>query len=221
MGLQANRNPRPAYSRRFSVSHHAVQRLRERHADPKSLIARTDADLANLIDERLRRCKPEDRVELIDNNYNGTPSTICKLDFEDCGFGRLIAVLRQDTCVTLLAEHMLELNIMEKKWVRPQDMAASPFAKLREMTLAPTPAERVADEGARQRRQDREIGELGSELAMAKLALERASRRAADLHAQLKDAEAEQLRLAAKMDEAQKQFDEALARAATTTTKEK
>lgn len=126
MPLKANTNPHPQHRRKFNVSHHALERLRDRHHDPKSLISHPDVDLFNMIDERIRHCT--EKEEIVDHTYGGTPTTIYKLDLEDRGFGRLIAVVRENTCVTLLEERMLDLNLIEKKWTRWSD---SPFAVLK------------------------------------------------------------------------------------------
>jgi hypothetical protein len=112
---QANRAPKPFYGRKFQISSHAIERFRERVDEEH--FARPDHDLMNLLDERIQSASR--KQDVIDHSYKGTLSTIYFVESRK-GQGSL-AVVRDNTCVTLLDEDMLEVNCAKKTWSMPMN----------------------------------------------------------------------------------------------------
>jgi hypothetical protein len=140
---QAHRAPPASYQRRFVISRHAVDRFRERVDE--EFTARSDEDLGNLLDERIRHADGHQTVE--DTHCIGSVTRVFSIQNRD---GRdFYAVVRDDTCVTVLDEDMLRVNFENGSWkTGPMNMAfrnalrgvtiptASPTVERRPVALA-------------------------------------------------------------------------------------
>lgn len=109
MGM-ARKAPDASYQRRFVVSHHAVERFRERVDE--EFTARSNADLGNLLDERVQSAQSHQTVEDLRNLECTT--RVFLIENRD---GRTYyAVVRDETIVTVLDEKMLNLNFENGSW---------------------------------------------------------------------------------------------------------
>jgi hypothetical protein len=119
---KAHKAPPSTYQRQFIITGHALQRFRERVE--KEFAARSDFDLGNLLDERIRTCGKCQTVEDLRNIDAETRV----FEIESRAGDVYYAVVRDDTVVTVLDRRMLEVNFENGSWKRgPMN---TPFAKL-------------------------------------------------------------------------------------------
>ena len=97
------RVPTRHYKRRFTISEHAVERFRERVDE--EFRHRDDNDLANLLDERLSYAEHTYQV-----HDPRAPQAVTTLHSVACRHATYYAVMRHDTAITLLDEHMAHNN---------------------------------------------------------------------------------------------------------------
>lgn len=131
---QAHRPPVATYSRQFVISRHAIERFRER-VDVE-FNARNDDDLGNLLDERIRYA--EERETVTDLHNIDTPTIVARIENRD---GKpLFAVVRENTCITVLDEEMVTRKFEQGTWRRgPMNAAFRPVLRGAVVpTLAPT-----------------------------------------------------------------------------------
>jgi hypothetical protein len=113
------------------ISKHAVERYRERVE--KQHAARSDGDLANLLDDRIR--SSERSQSIIDTRAVDSTTRVFEIEHHD---GEIyFAVVRDQTCVTVLDKAMLDLNFENGSW--KQEPMNKPFAALRSLSSR-TPA---------------------------------------------------------------------------------
>lgn len=169
---QAHRAPPAHYNRRLNISRHAIERFRLRVDE--EFKARTDDDLANLLDERIRVSK--DRREIIDRSYNNTVSQL--VGFENRKGETTYAVIRENTCVTVLTPDIVEGNFKSGQWHVPMN---TPFAAALENYKPGAPARPPAPAAVRDQHLERQretlVNSLGGDLARAELDLARATSR--------------------------------------------
>lgn len=109
------------YKRRFVISRHAIERFRERVDE--EFASRSDHDLGNLLDEKLRH--PEVQYQVHDPR---APEALTQLyGITTRRSGTFFAVVREDTAVTVLDEDMAKRNFAEH-W---KPTLNTPFADLR------------------------------------------------------------------------------------------
>lgn len=136
---QAHRAPKQHYGRKFQISAHAIERFRERVDE--EFAHRPDPDLMNLLDERI--CNAKRSEDVIDHHYRDTPSKVYVIESRK---GQLaLAIVRENTCVTVLDEDMLEANVAKGSWSRRP--INTPFAEALAGVKAPrlsTPAGEVS-----------------------------------------------------------------------------
>jgi hypothetical protein len=102
MGM-AHRAPDPRYNRKHVVSHHALERFRERVEE--DLKARPNSDLSNLLDEKV--CQATNVYTVRDPRAPDEVTTLAELDMRS---GVYYAVVRSETIITVLDESMVKEN---------------------------------------------------------------------------------------------------------------
>ena len=132
----ANKAPESSYTRKYSISNHALERFRERVED--DVRCRSNADIGNLLDEKVCQATKTHSVR-----NRRAPEAITKLHAIELRSGTYYAVVRDATVVTVLDENMVKDNYE----LSFQPVLNAPFAdKLRDMqrqTLKLTPQEQV------------------------------------------------------------------------------
>jgi hypothetical protein len=114
------------HKRRYAISHHALERFRERVDE--ELRHRGDDDLMNLLDDRV--CHADRDYQVRDPR---APEAITTLHEVHCRKDTYFAVERDGTVVTLLDEQMARNNF-GGQWT---PVLNAPFAKLRDLKIAP------------------------------------------------------------------------------------
>lgn len=109
------------YKRRFVISRHAVERFRERVDE--EFASRSDHDLGNLLDEKLRH--PEAQYQVHDPRASEALTQLYGISTRRSG--TFFVVVREDTAVTVLDEDMAKRNFAEH-W---KPTLNTPFANLR------------------------------------------------------------------------------------------
>lgn len=170
----ARQPPKPHYGRKFEISHHAIERFRERVEQHH--MARNDEDLANLLDERIQHA--ERYEDIVDNAPQARDNPTARIYFIKSREDKAsIAVVRPNggagVCVTVLEESMMKASIDSGVW------SAVPFnntpfrdalvgVRIARHVPAPrlVPSEPPVDP-------DAEIARLGAEIARKKVELAR------------------------------------------------
>lgn len=144
---QANRVPQPSYTRKFHISRSAIDRFRglvDHHMRSKS-----DGDLGNLIDERMRASTEREAiVDHIADKHEGRHQETWVVRLNNQNQSHCFAVLRENTCVTVLSPEMANSNFASKSWSR--GAMNSPFTKETLAGVVPVvPAAKNVDVGRR------------------------------------------------------------------------
>lgn len=128
MGM-AHQAPAPRYVRKFVVTHHALERFRERVEE--DVKCRSNNDVSNLLDEKVCQAKAPYTVR-----DPRAPDQLTELYEIELRSGTYYAVVRSKTIVTVLDENMVRNNY-ELSYASPIN---APFAdKLRDMQVALQP----------------------------------------------------------------------------------
>lgn len=118
MGM-ANKAPEPRYVRKHTISHHALERFRERVDE--DVKCRSNYDIGNLLDEKI--CQAANVYTVRDPR---APEAITKLHEIDLRSGTYYAVVRDETAVTVLDEAMVKDNYSLENW---KPTLNAPFTK--------------------------------------------------------------------------------------------
>ena len=102
MGM-ANKAPESRYVRKHNISHHALERFRERVEE--DVKCRSNHDISNLLDEKI--CQATQVYTVRDPR---APEAITKLHAIELRSGTYYAVVREGTAVTVLDETMVKDN---------------------------------------------------------------------------------------------------------------
>lgn len=133
MGM-ARQAPAAHYQRKFNISHHAIERLRDRVED--DMKSRPDEDLGNLLDEKLRQSQQQYTVR--DPRAPEAVTVVYEISLRS---GDYYAIVRDNVAVTVLDESMVKQNF-GANW-RPA--LNTPFAnKLKGIQLA-KPADKARE----------------------------------------------------------------------------
>lgn len=107
---KAHQAPTWQYQRRLIITAHALERYRERVETEH--VARSDADLGNLLDERIH-ASPKHQTVLDDRNP-GEVTRVFEVEHRDGSI--YYAVVREQAVVTVLDADMLRLNFDNGSW---------------------------------------------------------------------------------------------------------
>ena len=114
---QAYRAPFDSYTRNFWITHHAVERLRERLTEVGRTEHRDDRDLANYLDACIHAAVRAGRAEILSDRDG--PAWVVDIDPE-IRFP-LVAILKRDkvdrrrrACVTVLSKDMVSGTLGER-----------------------------------------------------------------------------------------------------------
>ena len=120
MGM-AHKAPLDTYNRKYNVTDHAVQRLRERLPDPMKAMYRVDADLINALDKAVFDAVQQKKYETIVDGEDTETSLVVNIgdSFDDCH-----ALVKTDTklwsglqyVATVLSTEMVEKNKANPGW---------------------------------------------------------------------------------------------------------
>lgn len=203
---KARQAPAAAYSRKFGVTAHAIERFRERVDE--EFAHRPDVDLGNLLDERIRQAEAEEITDTV-GVKDGSPAMIYKIQNRS-GAQSYYAIVRGNVVVTVLDESMLEKNFATGAWLRPKTIN-QPFRGLATLPIAvsrpPAPVEVITTLTTTAPAPAHET--LGATYAKALAALEQAQRAVAISHADLEALTKRHAELVALRDQAATQVQSA------------
>lgn len=107
---KAFKAPKAHHQRKFVISDHAIQRYRERvEAEFKH---RSNFDLGNVLDDRIRHCS--DFQTVYDTHNGGGETQIYRIEHRDGS--HYYAVVRELVVVTVLDAHMIDSNFTNGAW---------------------------------------------------------------------------------------------------------
>lgn len=166
------------YSRTYVITKHAIERFRERVDEEFS--ARSDGDLGNLLDERVRVAT--DKTVITDLEECDRPTFVHAITNRD---GKIYyAIVRDLTVVTVLDQEMLEVNFSSGRWKKGG--FNTPFAaaaKTLRGLVVEEPAERPAPKPPDPPEPD--IAKLGAAVAQRMLEAAVAQAAVADMQARI------------------------------------
>lgn len=199
---KAHKAPEYAYQRTFVISKHALERFRERVDE--EFTSRSELDLGNLLDERIKHSGNSSVVTDLDTCDK--PTMVVRI--ENRNGAAYYAIVRDQTVVTVLDEHILQANFSSGKWKRGG--FNTPFAKVKETLrgkVAEEPAEKPRKEAEPPKPPD--IGALGAALAQSMLSYAAVDQTVADMHARIAELQAAMVPLVENRERAEKAVKEA------------
>lgn len=211
---KAHKAPEPVYSRRFVITKHALQRFRERVDE--EFAARSDADLGNLLDERIVHA--ERSTAITDLDHVDVPTVVYEIPNRSGAM--YYAIVREDFVVTVLDEHMLEVNFTNGRWKRGG--FNTPFAKVKDTLrgkVAEEPAERRPPTGPPK---PPDVKALGADLADRMMAFAVADQTVTDMRNRIAELQAAMVPLVESRERAEaavKEAQDALTTAITNATR--
>lgn len=183
MGM-ARQSPAPAYQRTLIITKHAIERFRERVDE--EFTSRSDGDLGNLLDERVKHS--EDRTVVTDLAECDQPTIVHAISNRNGK--RYYAIVRDMSVITVLDEHMLELNFSSGRWKKGG--FNTPFAaaaKTLRGLVAEEPAEKSVIEATKKKGNGEppapDIASLGASLAQRMLEYATANLTVRDMQARI------------------------------------
>jgi hypothetical protein len=133
MGM-ANKAPEARYVRKHSISHHALERFRERVDE--DVRCRSNHDISNLLDEKI--CQATNVYTVRDPR---APEAITKLHEIDLRGGIYYVVVRDGTAITVLDETMVKDNYSAENW---KSTLNAPFTKDALKAIQATPPRKLS-----------------------------------------------------------------------------
>lgn len=119
---KAYKPPPWVYTRRLHISEHAIERFRERAE--KEHQARSDDDLGNLLDERIRFAEKSETF--FDTREPDDVTAAVQVTRHDGT--HFYAVIRENVVVTVLDEEMFDMNFAKGLWTRERPERPEPVA---------------------------------------------------------------------------------------------
>jgi hypothetical protein len=132
MGM-ANKAPEARYVRKHNISHHALERFRERVEE--DVKCRSNHDVSNLLDEKI--CQATNVYTVRDPR---APEAITKLHEIDLRSGTYYVVVRDGTAVTVLDATMVKDNYSLENW---KPTLNAPFTKDALRSIQATPPRKL------------------------------------------------------------------------------
>jgi hypothetical protein len=141
---KAFKAPASQYVRRYVISKHAVQRLRERVVEGHEMVHRSDGDLGNLLDAAVYEGSPGESV--VDSD--GLPTSIIRLRLPFVRDEVLFAVVKpnqepgddREVVLSILTKEMEAANRSGGKWTGHATCPGAPMTSLGDKLKNVTPA---------------------------------------------------------------------------------
>ena len=155
MGM-ANKAPESRYVRKYSISHHALERFRERVEE--DVKCRSNHDISNLLDEKICQALP---MTVRDPR---APEAITQLHAIELRSGTYYAVVRDGTAITVLDETMVKNSYSMENWKSTMN---APFTKAALAAVQAAPTRKLTPTDEAILRGDLPLSALNSKLPLA------------------------------------------------------